>query len=119
MIPGGGDADDGGGGNVGSEAASADGAARIVFLGRIRPQTRIVRAPKAKSRSGAVRFVFEANEPGSVFLCRLDGKPFDLCGSPKRYKHLEPGRHTFEVRAVDPAGHADASPAKKRFLVLG
>lgn len=113
---------EGGGGNAGSGVVAGDlpgGPGGPIVLGRLRPRTKIVKAPKSRSGSSAVRFVFESDEPGSVFLCRLDSKPFDLCKSPKRYRHLEPGRHVFEVRAVDPAGHVDASPAKKRFILLG
>jgi CSLREA domain-containing protein len=87
--------------------------------GAIRPQTTIVGNPKGSSRRRSVRFEFKADEAGSVFLCRLDRKPFDLCKSPKRYRGLKPGRHVFEVRAVDPTGHVDSSPAKKSFTVLG
>jgi hypothetical protein len=84
-----------------------------------RPQTKLVRTPRTRSRSRTVRFEFESDEPGSVFLCRLDDKPFDLCRSPKRYEDLKPGRHVFKVRAVDPAGHVESSPATKKFTVLG
>jgi len=85
-------------------------------LARTRPQTKIVRA---RARRHAIRFVFESDQVGSKFLCRLDGKPFDLCASPKGYTGLTPGRHTFWVRAVDPNGRVDLSPAKKKFTVPG
>jgi hypothetical protein len=39
---------------------------------------------------------------------------FSGCGSPRRYRHLKPGRYVFRVRALDILG-ADASPAKRKF----
>jgi CSLREA domain-containing protein len=108
----------------GSEAAAGGGADVLgsgppASLGdaiRIRPQTRIVRA---RARRHAVRFAFRSDQAGSRFLCKLDDKPFDLCRSPKRYTGLAPGRHVFWVRAVDPAGRVDLSPAKRTFAVPG
>ncbi len=86
--------------------------------GRRRPRTRIVRAPK-KARDGTARFKFRSNERGSRFLCKLDRRPFDLCSSPRTYRHLSPGRHVFQVRAVDASGHIDRTPAKRKFIVFG
>jgi hypothetical protein len=81
------------------------------------PQTKIVKGPGGRARRGAARFRFESDEPGSSFQCRLDGKPFRPCRSPKGYKGLGSGAHVFEVRATDPAGNVDPSPAKRRFTV--
>jgi len=41
---------------------------------------------------------------------------FSACRSPKTYKQLKPGKHTFEVRAFNAAG-ADPTPAKKSFTI--
>ena len=81
---------------------------------QIRPQTKIV---KKRIRRHTVRFMFRSDQAGSNFLCKLDGKPFDLCRSPRKYAGLAPGKHVFWVRAVDPAGRVDLSPAKKTFVV--
>lgn len=43
--------------------------------------------------------------------CRLDGAAFALCSSPKTYSGLSKATHQFEVRGVDAAGNADATPA--------
>ena len=115
---------EGGGGGVGAAVEVAQGSAvpleaSTKSAGESRPRTKIVGNPKGKSKRSNVRFEFKSDEPGSIFLCKLDRKPFDLCRSPKRYKDLKPGRHVFEVRAIDPAGHVDPSPAKKTFTVLG
>lgn len=87
-------------------------------IGRFWPRTTILAGPRKRSRGRSVRFAFESDEPGSRFLCKLDGRPFDLCRSPRRYTRLAPGRHMFQVRAVDPDGHLDPTPAKMRFTVL-
>lgn len=106
-----GEADGAGGSGSGSDSgtsASAD---------TISPETVIFNAPR-KAKSGAVRFRFDADEFDSTFQCKLDRKPFRACSSPKKYAGLKPGRHVFKVRAIDPAGNADSSPAKRRFTVL-
>jgi len=58
-----------------------------------------------------VKFRFSANRGGANFLCKLDGNPFAICESPKRY-HVEPGQHTFKVKAV-----GDPTPATFSFRV--
>lgn len=85
-------------------------------IARVRPRTKIV---GGRVRHRVARFVFKSDRAGSDFLCKLDDKPFDLCGSPKKYAGLAPGKHVFWVRAVDPAGRVDLSPAKKKFVVPG
>jgi hypothetical protein len=84
------------------------------------PQTRIFKGSKGKKLVGATAaFKFKASIPGSTFRCRLDGKPFRNCHSPIVYTGLKPGKHVFEVRAVNAAGVADPTPAKLKFTVLG
>ncbi len=64
-------------------------------------------------------FRFSSNEPGSTFQCKLDKRPFKKCRSSKTFKRLKPGKHTLKVRAVDPSGNVDKSPAVARFAVPG
>lgn len=111
--------------SAGGSAAGGDdafGGAGAVDAGNsargARPRTKIVKAPRKRSRSRTARFEFEASERGSRFLCKLDDKPFDLCRSPKSYKSLTPGKHVFMVRAIDSDGRVDSTPAKKKFTVL-
>jgi CSLREA domain-containing protein len=84
------------------------------------PQTTIFKGPRGKKRVGATAaFKFKASIAGSTFQCRLDGKRFTKCHSPQVYSGLKPGRHVFEVRAVNSAGQADPTAAKLKFTVVG
>ena len=78
------------------------------------PQTKISRG---HVRARSADFRFDSGEQGAIFQCRLDRKRFRPCSSPKRYRRLAPGKHRFEVRAVDAAGNADPSPARRVFAV--
>jgi Right handed beta helix region len=79
------------------------------------PQTTIIEK-KIKGRVAKFRFV--SSEAGSAFQCKLDRRKFKPCLSPTKYKRLKPGIHIFEVRAIDPAGNRDKTPATRRFRVL-
>jgi hypothetical protein len=80
------------------------------------PETHLGKA-KINRKKRRAKFKFSSSEPGSSFLCKLDKKKFKPCSSPKTYKHLRPGKHTFKVEAKDGAGNIDPSPAKKKFRI--
>ncbi|MDQ2630679.1 MAG: hypothetical protein M3Y75_06865, partial [Actinomycetota bacterium] len=62
-------------------------------------------------------FSFSSTVAGAGFRCKLDGKPAAPCRSPKTYRKLKPGRHTFKVWAT--AGVlTDPTPAKFSWKVL-
>ena len=82
------------------------------------PQTTITKGPPGRTHKRTVKFKFVSSEAGSTFQCKLDRKPFKGCRSPKKLKRLKPGKHVFKVRAIDPAGNVDPTPAVKRFKVL-
>jgi hypothetical protein len=81
------------------------------------PQTKIKSGPKGHTNSSKATFKFSSTEGGSKFFCKLDAKAWSSCKSPRTYKHLEPGKHTFKVRARDKAGNMDQSPAKRSWHV--
>ncbi len=54
---------------------------------------------------------FTSDEPGSTFLCSLDGAEPSRCRSPLKLKGLAIGEHRLEVTAVDRDGNADPTPA--------
>jgi len=87
---------------------------------RTPPATHLRRHPAALLfTSGAhrrVTFAFAASEPGAGFHCKLDGRPWRVCRSPRGYV-VPPGRHIFRVFAIDGAGNRDRSPATFGFRV--
>ena len=70
----------------------------------------------AALRTGFV-VAFSSSESGSTFECSLDGSPFTSCATPQSYAALGAGSHTFEVRATDPAGNTDPSPATHTWTI--
>ena len=92
------------------------------------PKTRITAAPpgaqrlrgRKARRSGKarVRFAFRSSKPGSSFRCRLDKQRFRPCRSPRKLR-VKPGRHRFEVYAIDSLGNQEARPARRIFRVVG
>lgn len=89
------------------------------------PQTSIDKGPKAKTEKTKAKIAYSANE-AATFQCRLKGKgvssdlrSFTDCGAAKvKYKHLDPGKKKFQVRATDAAGNVDSSPATVKWKVL-
>lgn len=84
------------------------------------PQTRLGSHPRARLVTRAkwrqVAFRFASSEPGSSFRCKLDGKPYRPCTSPRAYR-VKAGRHAFRVFAIDRAGNRDSTPALFKFRV--
>ncbi|MDX6484081.1 MAG: hypothetical protein QOE95_1852, partial [Gaiellaceae bacterium] len=87
-----------------------------VTVDRTPPDTTIVTQPGDPSNEAAPTFTFSASEPGSTFECSLDGAAFAPCSSPDVVASLADGTHDFAVRAIDPAGNTDASPATWTWL---
>jgi len=92
----------------------------------VRPSTKITAGPTQPAKS-RVKYRFTSSDPAATFECRLTGKnvrtvqlrTYRPCTSPKRYKHLQPGRYTFFVRATDAAGNVDRTPDKVKLRVRG
>jgi hypothetical protein len=82
------------------------------------PDTQITKQPKAKTTKTTAKFKFTSTEANSTFKCKFDKGAFEDCSSPQKYKHLDPGKHKFQVVATDAAGNADGSPAKAKFKIL-
>jgi CSLREA domain-containing protein len=81
------------------------------------PDTTITLAPPLTTVSSEATFTFTSNELFSTFECSLDGEPFESCVSPLLLTDLGVADHTFEVRAIDPAGNPDPSPAFHNWTV--
>jgi len=56
--------------------------------------------------------------PGSTFECSVDGKPFEPCAAKIKLK-VKARKHNLQVRATDPAGNTDPTPASPCFTVEG
>jgi hypothetical protein len=84
----------------------------------VAPKVKIRNGPGKKLDEGIAKFSFGSSEAGSKFRCKLDGKKPAGCKSPRTYRKLKPGKHTFKVWATDAAGNRSA-PAKRSFRVPG
>lgn len=82
------------------------------------PETTITKKPKKKTTKTKAKLKFKSSEAGSSFECKLDKSKFRSCSSPRKYKHLKPGKHRFQVRAIDADGNVDPTPAKAKWRVL-
>jgi hypothetical protein len=82
------------------------------------PETTITAGPSGSTSSTDALISFESSEAGSSFECRLDGGAFGPCSSPQTFSGLSLGAHSFEVRATDPSGNVDPSPAARSWTVV-
>lgn len=81
------------------------------------PPNTIIHKRKMRPRKRRATFAFDSSELGSTFRCKLDKRPFAPCVSPKTYRNLGSGPHTFKVVAIDGAGNADPWPAIAHFNI--
>ena len=87
------------------------------------PSARIPFRPKKLSRpaarsGGTAGFEFSAAEPVPGYRCKLDGRAWEPCSSPRVLTKLKRGKHLFSVAAVDLAGNVDPTPASHIFKVI-
>jgi hypothetical protein len=82
------------------------------------PQSTITAGPRGAIARRNATFRFRSSELGSTFRCRMDASAWRSCSSPKLYRGLGFRRHVFRVRAVDPSGNADPTPATRAFRVV-
>ena len=127
----------GGGGNEGGEAGSGGGGGgtgggtpsggttssqRRASADSTPPETTLRSAKPRLARAATERrkavyvFRFRSSERNSTFQCKLDGRDWRRCSSPKEVK-VAPGRHTFRVRATDSSGNRDRTPATSHWRV--
>ena len=75
------------------------------------PQTTITSDPGAVNPSPDATFASARTSRARPIECSLDGGPWQPCMSPKEYSGLTEGEHNFRVRATDPVGNIDPTPA--------
>lgn len=100
-------------------AANADGspASRAFSVDTQAAETQIDSAPAGTITASEASFSFSSPEAGTSFQCRLDAAAWSACASPHQQTGLSEGGHAFYVRALDPAGNPDPSPASASFQV--
>jgi large repetitive protein len=83
------------------------------------PETTILTGPSGTVNSASATFTFSSNEANSTFETRLDNGTWEANGTAtsKTYNSLSNASHTFDVRATDPAGNVDQSPASRSWTV--
>jgi hypothetical protein len=86
-------------------------------LDRTRPHTTFTSAPSGRRPTTREAFDFFADEPDVVFDCRRDGGAWAPCEPPYAAGGFTDGTHTLDVRATDPAGNVEASPARAQWTV--
>ena len=92
-------------------------ASRSFTVDTAAPQTTIDSGPSGPTSDATPTFAFSSSQAGSSFECRVDGGVWGSCSAPDTTASLADGAHTFEVRATDPAGNVDPTPASRSFTV--
>jgi hypothetical protein len=84
------------------------------------PRTKIAKHPRKLVRTHRrrvrERFRFASNDPGAIFVCKVDRGLLRFCGRRISRRFTE-GKHVVVVRASDPAGNVDRTPAVFHFRV--
>lgn len=82
------------------------------------PLVKIAAGPKKTIEATTAKFKFKTtNVAGAKFECKLDRAKWAPCASPKTYKKLKPGKHTFRLRAE--ADGLASAVTKYQFTVKG
>ena len=82
----------------------------------VAPNTRITDAPRSVTTRRRATFRFASSIAGSRFRCKLDRRVWRRCRSPKVYRSLSRGIHTFRVRARV-WGRVDKTPAHRSWTI--
>ncbi|MGD0196552.1 MAG: cellulase family glycosylhydrolase [Solirubrobacteraceae bacterium] len=86
------------------------------------PQTTITSAPSVTNNTQSAIVTFTATEngqqvPGMQYQCSLDSAPWSACTSPLNAASTREGDHTLLVRAIDPEGNVDPTPAHTTWVL--
>ncbi|MHA6780363.1 right-handed parallel beta-helix repeat-containing protein [Pseudonocardia saturnea] len=74
------------------------------------PVTALAATPPVASTTSTATFAFTADQPGSTYLCSVDGGPFAPCAPPVTLTGLASGDHTFAVRSINSYGVVQTEP---------
>jgi hypothetical protein len=94
------------------------------FVDNQPPETSIASGPPAVTTATTATFSYsqthETGDTDGTFQCRLDGGQWDACGSGASgtsTRTVGEGSHVFAVRAIDPFGNTDQTPAQWSWTV--
>jgi hypothetical protein len=80
------------------------------------PDTRIDDGPGEFTNNAVVTFKFSSGDSAATFDCRIDKEAMQPCQSPY-VRTLPDGSHSFSVRASDPSGKSDGTPAERVWTI--
>jgi hypothetical protein len=83
----------------------------------VSPETTIDSAPTGSTESTTAQVTFSSDDPSAAFQCKLDDANYSSCSSPLNLSGLPTGLRTLLVRAIDPAGNADATPEEASWTI--
>jgi hypothetical protein len=109
-----------GGGTDSVTADRSDAVTNCESVSLPAPETDKIAGPKKVTKGEKATFTFGSSTAGATFECQVDKGAFKACSSPFKVKtkKLKTGKHTLSVRAVQPAGNADATPSTFKFKVV-
>lgn len=104
----------------GLEAIARGGAEATGYESRP-PRTEITRVEippgPVLTRKSLAEFRFRSDSRSARFECSLDRTPWRGCRGGVFRRYVDPGRHRFRVRAVEPGGLVDPTPAVRIWKV--
>ncbi|MWC28832.1 S-layer homology domain-containing protein [Paenibacillus sp. MMS18-CY102] len=81
------------------------------------PDTAIVSGPAVLASTPSATFSFNGNEDNVAFQCQLDNGAYSACANSETFSGLADGSHTLLVKAIDPVGNVDPTPASYTWTV--
>jgi|GEM_PF-2019165 len=100
-------------------AGSSSVESRMITLDRVAPDTTVTMYPSSPTNQTSASFEYIGFDAYNInhYECSLDNEEFAACPIPTEYFNLDEGLHRFQVRAVDPAGNVDVTPASYSWTV--
>jgi hypothetical protein len=83
----------------------------------VAPDTSILSGPPPLAGSVNATFDFASPDATATFQCSVDGGAFAACTDPVTFNGLAQGPHNLSVRAIDPAGNVDPTPATYTWVI--
>jgi hypothetical protein len=110
----------GGSGSGGGLGVGSGGSTRPTGFSYVTPHTRITFAPASitRARHPVFRFTDATGQPGTLFRCRLDRKPWQHCASPLQLKKVARGPHVLKIKAVNAVGAWESRPTVRKFRLV-